>query len=66
MKKLNNLSIYTKITKNMYLYDIQFKLWHGRVATNTLLYRMNMIEFEEWEYCNETENITHAFILRER
>ena len=50
----------------MYLYDIQFKLWHGRVATNTLLYRMNMIEFEEWEYCNETENITHAFILRER
>ena len=40
----------------MYLWDIQYKLWHERVATNS----------KNYEYCQQRETNVHAFILCER
>ena len=50
----------------MYLWDIQFKIWHDRVATRYILYRMNIIEDENCAYCQQIETNVHAFIIYER
>ena len=54
-----SISLTKKITKNMYLYDVQFKIWRSRVRTNTRLYK---IKITESEFCDEPETIEHAFI----
>ena len=45
----------------MYLFDIQFKIWHARVSTHTRLYKMKITDSEQCENCNEPETIGHAF-----
>ena len=55
-----------RLTRNMYLYYIQFRLWHSRIATNITLIEMNTIEDDQCEYCNEPDYITHAFIICEK
>ena len=45
----------------MYVYDIQFKLLHSRVATNTLLFKMQITDTENCEFCGQIETIEHAF-----
>ena len=61
-----SISLFKQTTKNMYLMDIQFKLWHNRVATRFFLYRMNITENENCNYCNQLETNAHAFALCER
>ena len=50
----------------MYLWVIQFKIWHDRVATRYILYRMNITEDENCTYCQQIETNVHAFIICER
>ena len=50
----------------MYLWDIQYKLWHARVAANSRLYQMNIKDTENCEYCQQRETNLHAFVLCER
>ena len=57
---------YLKKPRNMYLWDIQYKVWHERVATNSRLYNMNIKETENCEYCQQRETNVHDFILCER
>ena len=61
-----SMTLFKKNTRNMYLMDIQFKLWHNRVAPRYFLYRMNITEDENCTYCNQTETNAHAFVLCER
>ena len=49
-----------------YLWDIQYKLWYERDATNSKLYQMNIKDTELCEYCQERETNVHAFVLCER
>ena len=50
----------------MYVYDIQFNLWHSRIMTKTKLYKMKIKESDLWELCAESETIIHAFLIFER
>ena len=50
----------------MYLWDIQFKMWHGRIATNSRLFQMNIKETEACTYCQQRETSVHAFVLCDR
>ena len=50
----------------MYLRDIQFKIWHNRVATRYILYRMNITEDENCTYCQQIETNVHALVVCER
>ena len=50
----------------MYLWDIQYKIWFGRVATNARLFRMNIKESDNCEFCQQIETNAHAFIFCER
>ena len=50
----------------MYLYDVQFQIWHLRVSTNSRLFKMQIIDRESCEFCGEPETIEHAFIWCER
>ena len=50
----------------MYLWDIQYKIWYERVATNSKLYQMNIKDTELCEYCQLRETNVHAFVLCER
>ena len=52
-----------KVSRNMYLYYIQCKLLHSRVATNNLLFKMNISEIETCHFCKQMESIGHAFML---
>ena len=61
-----SIKLFLKTTRNMYLWDIQYKLWHARVATNSKLYQMNIKNTENCEYCQQRETNVHAFILCER
>ena len=61
-----SISLFKKTTRNMYLWDIQFKIWHDRVATRYKLYRMNITEDENYAYCQKEETKFHAFIICER
>ena len=47
----HSLILKEKITRNMYLYDIQFKLLHSRVATNKMLFKMQISEKETSKFC---------------
>ena len=38
----HSLILKEKITRNMYLYDIQFKLLHSRMATNKMPFKMQI------------------------
>ena len=40
--------------------------WHERVATNTILFRMNILEYEECEYCQQAETDVHALLFCKR
>ena len=46
-----------KITKDMYMYvrNIQFKIWHNRIATNRFLYQIGIVDSPNCipVYCNE-------------
>ena len=64
--KFNSQSNLKKHTRNMYLWDIQYKLWHERVVTNSRLYHMNIKNTDSCEYCQQRETNVHAFILCER
>ena len=61
-----SMALFKQTTRNMYLMDIQFKLWHNRVATRFILYRMNITENENCIYCDQLETNAHAFVLCER
>ena len=50
----------------MYLWDIQFKIWHNRIATRYILYRMNITEDENCTYCQQIETNVHALVVCER
>ena len=50
----------------MYLWDIQYKLWHKIVATNSRLYQMNIKDNETCEYRQQSDTNVHAFILCDR
>ena len=62
----SQLDYLKKKPRNMYLWDIQFKVWHERVATNSRLYRMNIKETEACTYCQQRETNVHAFVLCDR
>ena len=55
-----------RVTRNMYLYDVQFKLLHLRIATNGNLFKMKTLNYEECEYCVDKGTVTHAFLTCER
>ena len=61
-----SIKLFKETTRNMYLWDIQFKLWYERVATNSRLFQMNIKETEACAYCQERETNVHAFILCDR
>ena len=61
-----SMALFKQTTRNMYLMDIQFKLWHNRVATRFILYRMNITENENCIHCDQSETNAHAFVLCER
>ena len=48
-----SIKLIKRTTTDTYLFDIQFKLWHGRIATNVLpvLQKMNKIDDDKCEYC---------------
>ena len=48
--------------RNMYLWDIQFKIWYTRVARNAKLFQMNIKDTEHCEYCEMRETNVHAFV----
>ena len=50
----------------MYLYDIQFKLCHSRIMTNTKLCKMKIEESDLCRFCEESETMTLAFMICER
>ena len=64
VKKL--IRLFKKTTRNMYLWDIQYKLWHERVATNLRLYQMNIKETEACAYCQQRETNVYAFVFCDR
>ena len=47
----------------MYLFDVQYKLWHERLATNRTLYKMNISPNEECEFCGEPEKMHMPFYI---
>ena len=47
----------------MYVRNIQFKVWHYRIATNRFLYLIGILDSANCIYCKEEENITHAFLF---
>ena len=61
-----SIKLFKRTTRNMYLWDIQYKIWYERVATNSKLYQMNIKDTELCEYCHERETNVHAFVLCER
>ena len=61
-----SIKLLKKTTKNMYLWNIQYKIWYERVATNSKLYQMNIKDTELCEYCQLRETNVHAFVLCER
>ena len=61
-----SIKLFKKTTRNMYLWDIQYKIWYERVATNSKLYQMNIKDTELCEYCHERGTNVHAFVLYER
>ena len=50
----------------MYLWDIQYKIWYTRVATNSKLFHMNIKDTENCEYCEMRETNIYAFVSCER
>ena len=61
-----SIKLFKRTTRNMYLWDIQYKIWYERVATNSKLYQTNIKDTELCEYCQERETNVHAFVLCER
>ena len=61
-----SIRTFKKTTRNMYLWDIQYKIWFGRVATNSRLFHMNIKNTDTCEYCQQRESNVHALILCER
>ena len=61
-----SIKLFKRTTRNMYLWDIQYKIWYERVATNAKLYQMNIKDTELCEYCHERQTNVHAFVLCER
>ena len=61
-----SIKLFKKTTRNMYLWNIQYKIWYERVATNSKLYQMNIKDTELCEYCQLRETNVHAFVLCER
>ena len=57
-----SIQLFKKTTKNMYLWDIQFKVWHERVATNTRLCHMGIKNSELCAFCQQRETNVHAFV----
>ena len=53
-EKVNQTS--NKNTKDMYVRNIQFKIWHNRIATNRFLYQIGIVDSPNCIYCNEEEN----------
>ena len=49
-------------TKDMYVRNIQFKIWHNLIATNRFLYQIGILD-SLCICCKEEENIMHAFLL---
>ena len=62
----HSISLIKKTTSNMYLWDIQYKIWYDRVATRYILHRMNITEDENCAFCQELETSVHAFVICER
>ena len=47
--------------------EVDFKIAHHSIFTNTKLMKMKLIDYEECEICeNEIESITHLFISCEQ
>ena len=61
-----SITLFKKTTRNMYLWDIQYKVWHERVATNTRLCHMGIKESEACAYCQHRETNVHAFVQCDR
>ena len=61
-----SIRLFKKTTRNMYLWDIQYKIWYTRVATNSKLFHMNIKDTENCEYCEMRETNVHAFVSCER
>ena len=61
-----SIKLLKKITRNIYLWDIQYKVWHERVATNTRLCHMGIKESEACAYCQQRETNVHAFVQCDR
>ena len=57
-----SIKLFKKTTRNMYLWDIQYKVWHERVATNTRLYHMGIKNSERCAFCQQRETNAHAFV----
>ena len=58
-----SIRLFKRTTRNMYLWDIQYKLWHERVATNSRLYQMNIKDTETCEYCQQRETNDFMYML---
>ena len=61
-----SIRLLKKKNRNMYLWDIQYKIWYTRVATNAKLFQMNIKDTEHCEYCEMRETNVHAFVSCER
>ena len=56
-----------KVTRNMYLFYIQSKVWHSRIVTNTTLCKMEVRVADTCEFCGERKNnSTYAILFSER
>ena len=47
----------------MYVFNIKFKMWHDRIATNRCLYQIAILDSPNCIYCDEIENMTHALLF---
>ena len=61
-----SIRLFKKTTRNMYLWDIQYKILYTRVAKNSKLLHMNIKDTENCEYCEIRETNVHAFVSCER
>ena len=56
---------YKKVTRKMYVYDINLN-WHSRIMTKTKLCKRKIKESDLCKLCAESETIIYAFLICER
>ena len=55
-----------KVSRNMYLFDIRYRLLCGIIPTYNEIYNTKITQKDDQEFCNEMETNVHAFLLCDR